>query len=549
MSSTLRGAARVLLVGLACCTSGTKCRSDMHDSHIQMVDHAARPGGPPGQPAAPAKAASVRPGDNVGSTTVPLMVNLGFDCYYCQTPVFVDLMKAGEPWRYGWTPAGGYASDKFTLDANDWPTAIASGDVARSCLGSPHRLGRYVVKWKGQGQFSIASYDGTSSPFSVETTAAGQSELTVTKAGMLCVEIRSTQASDPLRDISIVHESLAEAAETQPFYPEMLGFLHDFAGIRFMDWLSTNDSKQSNWSDRPGPDRRVVRNNLEYAIRLLNTMKRDGWFNVPHLATDDYVTKMAELLRDRVNPRLKIFIEYSNETWNGMFHQNAYCMQQGEAQDLAGADAHEKGFRFHAKRSLEVFKIFEKVFAGQLDRLVRVVAGQTGNTWMAGVHLKYGDLAKHMDGYAVAPYFGYHSIDDFGGQAASWNLDQLFSRLTTDDLPAALKSMQTMSEFLERFGISMLAYEGGQHLTNNQKGAATDLYVAANRDSRMGNLYATYLAGWKSAGGHAFALYSAVGPYGRFGSWGLRESLDQPRTAAPKYDAVLTFMANNPRWW
>lgn len=40
------------------------------------------------------------------------------------------------------------------------------------------------------------------------------------------------------------------------------------------------------------------------------TPAADGWFNVPVLATDDYVTQMAVLLKENVPSDRKIYIEW-----------------------------------------------------------------------------------------------------------------------------------------------------------------------------------------------------------------------------------------------
>ena len=55
---------------------------------------------------------------------------------------------------------------------------------------------------------------------------------------------------------------------------------------------------------------------LEYQIALVNTLNVNAWFNIPHLADDDYIQNMALLIRDTLNPSLKAYIEYSNEIWN-----------------------------------------------------------------------------------------------------------------------------------------------------------------------------------------------------------------------------------------
>ena len=102
-------------------------------------------------------------------------------------------------------------------------------------------------------------------------------------------------------------------------------------------------------------------------------------------------------------------------------------------------------------------------------------------------------------------------------------------------------------------GLRLVAYEAGQHLVGhggaeNNK-AMEDLFHAANRHPRMKTLYRDYLAGWKQNGGTLAAIFSSLGNWSKWGSWGLMEYHGQPPAEAPKYEAVIEFLDANPRWW
>ena len=86
----------------------------------------------------------------------------------------------------------------------------------------------------------------------------------------------------------------------------------------------------------------------------------------------------------------------------------------------------------------------------------------------------------------------------------------------------------------------------GMVLNNEQ---LEQLFQAANRHPRMKQLYLHYLAGWKKNGGTVMVLFSSMGRYTKWGSWGLMEYHGQPITSAPKYQAVIQFLDKNPRWW
>jgi hypothetical protein len=96
--------------------------------------------------------------------------------------------------------------------------------------------------------------------------------------------------------------------------------------------------------------------------------------------------------------------------------------------------------------------------------------------------------------------------------------------------------------------LDLIAYEGGQHLAGYQgaenNDALTKLFHTANRHPKMRELYLEDLNNWKEAGGGLFCLYSSVGRYSKWGSWGLLESSDQDPKTAPKFRAVREFVGS-----
>ena len=84
--------------------------------------------------------------------------------------------------------------------------------------------------------------------------------------------------------------------------------------FRYMDWTATNNSPVSMWQSRPKPtdqtqaDRGIA---LEYQIAHANQTQTHPWFNIPHLATDDYVRNAATMIRDQLATGLVARIEYS----------------------------------------------------------------------------------------------------------------------------------------------------------------------------------------------------------------------------------------------
>ncbi|MFM8363965.1 MAG: hypothetical protein ACKOAS_02310, partial [Verrucomicrobiota bacterium] len=91
-------------------------------------------------------------------------------------------------------------------------------------------------------------------------------------------------------------------------------------------------------------------------------------------------------------------------------------------------------------------------------------------------------------------------------------------------------------------GLRLVCYEGGQHFTGifgaeNDPNLIAEIH-AANRDPRMGDRYAEYLAGLEMAGVDLFANFTHVGGWSKWGAWGLLERQEQPANEAPKWRAL-----------
>ena len=321
-----------------------------------------------------------------------------------------------------------------------------------------------------------------------------------------------------------------------------------------MDWMSTNNSKIKGWADRPTPNMQTQGQKgvaLEYMIQLANTLNTDPWFCMPHLATDEYIRNFAVMVKENLKPNLKIYIEYTNEAWNSIFAQAGYCAQKGKELNLSD-NSYQAQLFYYSKRSVEIFKIWQQVFEGN-SHLVRALSSQSANPWTGMQVMTFEDAYKHADALATAPYFG-HSIGDPKQQNKNQNLSV---EEVLDYCRAAIeknqKTIEQNAANAKQHGLDLVAYEAGQHLVgyqgaeNNEK--LTALLHSANRHADMKQLYLDYLNVWKTAGGKTMAIFSSTGTYSKWGSWGLLEHHDQDVKTAPKYQAVLEFIEQNPAWW
>lgn len=484
-----------------------------------------------------------------------LGINLGGVTYWSSEIVFVDLFKHSQTFK-SQAPGKGYAQGgPLDLTEDGYVRSLAGGGqfadsiiLSQPALGYPE--GIYTCLYDGRGKITFA--------YGVETVEERPGQIRIrVKAdqSLLTLRLAETDPSDPVRNIRVILPGFENTYEQQPFHPDFLGRWERFSTLRFMDFQRTNNSKQTDWTDRATPTFQTQGDDagvaLEYMIHLSNTLGADPWFCMPHLASDDYVRNFAEMVKARLDPGLKIYVEYSNECWNGIFAQARYCRDRGKELGLSDND-YQAQLRYYSKRSVEIFRLWEEVFGGA-DRLVRVLAAQSANPWTSEQVMDFERAYEHADALGIAPYFG-NALGDPKRQdeVAQMTVDEVLDRCA-EFIAEGNKTIARQAELATQRGLRLVAYEGGQHLVgysgaeNNEK--LTELFHAANRHPRMGQIYLDYLAGWRQNGGTLIAIFSSMGTYSKWGSWGLLEYHGQPAAEAPKYQAVIQFLQDNPKWW
>lgn len=572
-------------------------------------------------PESPAAAPATPPGSprNAGSR---LGANLTEPRYYTQAWPFVDVMKHADRWFSGrpehpdpnkrWNDGR-----KLPLDERGWVRKLEPGQIARTFVfatGTHFHPGRYTVFHKGRGE---VDYRG-----SVSNVSRGPTRDLVTLGpGELWLELQSTDPSDPLREISIVppggrcsNDALrycerddacgtgascarfVETFEKEPFHPEFLADIASSKVLRFMDWMETNRPAEFSPEDDVAPPVREVVEwpkrdaasyhpvPLELIVELSNTLKADPWITIPHEASDAFVTAVATLFREKLDPALRVHVEYSNEVWNGMFGQAVYANRKGcerfskdsrECDEDGDGQLCEPGpwtrsmercvaygRRFHAHRTAAVLRIFRTVFGAEArQRVVGVVAWQTGSLMDSGAELLREDvggerLAQLVDVFAVAPYFG-------GGIDEMPSAERFFERVSKETFGAPAGTFRILAESPdgkeagtyfymasdarrlrenEDFRhLRLVAYEGGQHLFSFASGQGPKIR-ALNSDPRMKELYLQYLNAFAELTGDSlFVHYSSPGAWWQHGAFGSKEWQGQPVSEAPKHAALEQF--------
>ncbi|OAI53148.1 hypothetical protein AYO47_00990 [Planctomyces sp. SCGC AG-212-M04] len=457
--------------------------------------------------------------------------------FHCSRPWISQ--KKGQAWGTG--PA-------LEIDERGWVKRLEPDCWAETVLLTvnghyPH--GKYTVLYDGKG--------------TLEPAQAGK--LVERAPGRLIVDVdpknggdsfflrlKETDPADPVKNIRVLMPGVSEEAEkANPWNPAFLKLWQGMACIRFMDQMDTNNSKVKTWDDRPRVDDATFSKHgvpVELLCDLANRLGSDAWFCMPHMADDDHVRRFAEVVRNRVDPKRKVYIEYSNEVWNGGFGQHRYAAEKGKDLKLAEKDW-EAAWRYTALRSMEVFKIWEEVFGGR-DRLVRVLPSQAANPYISEQITGFRDAARHADALAIAPYLSFiigPKSKPPADEVATWTVDQVLDHIETKSLPESTKWIAAHKKIADKHGLALIAYEGGQHLVGIQgaenNDTLTKLFHAANAHPRMGQIYDRYFEAWEKEGGGLFAYFSSVGNWSKWGSWGLIQNLDEDPEKSPKWQATM----------
>jgi hypothetical protein len=418
----------------------------------------------------------------------------------------------------------------------------------RSLLGG-YPDGIYKLRYEGKGE--IRFYGGAAV---VEGSLRKEGNFTFadvkvdrSREGLVEISFHDVNLLTPVQNVRLIC----------PPYPvdtdkvcrdEFVRRLQPFSTLRFMDWNATNNSAASRWDDRRKPDYlvqtpgwrpRLPMGGMAYElmIAVCNESGRDMWMCVPHLADDHYVHRLAQLLRDKLDPQRKLYIELSNELWN--FAQGPQLGRRMIGPDWSWQN--QQGVSLYygavAPRLAEIGRIFKKEFGPQAaDRLEIVLAGQSGNPWHCDQALQYfkdKDIRPKdvIDAIAIAPYFrpqGKFTDYDKMMQAM---LETLESRIEP-----GIRKHRDLAAFN---GLKLYAYEGGQHFWYNVVDAkanpeASKFIARAQNDPRMREAYIRYFKLWRrlNAGG-LFMHYTFTS-----GSWGLLATLREPGSV--KWDAVMS---------
>ncbi|HEY9634213.1 MAG TPA: cellulose-binding protein [Coleofasciculaceae cyanobacterium] len=546
---------------------------------------------------------TAEPKSSASNANAVLGGQLGWLNYYGHEVPFIDQFKLNSGWSGEcadeWDDPGckkTMSDDEikqklFEQDANGWIKSIPKRGTNPKQYNSVGTIflwnggfkpGRYILTYDGEGVVeasnSAKKNEALSKPnrqvYDIPDTTVGNSGLKVA--------IKQTDPNGTgnyIRNIKFFREdqeSLLKAGEI--FNPDFINIVKPFKFLRAMSWMATNDgNEQKNWDDLVKitdynwagqefitPSRKRGGAPIDVLTALANKTSSDLWLNIPHQATDDYVTKFAQKVKETLDPKLNVYIEYSNEVWNWSpaFSQSHWAVEQAKAR--WGEDKPDRGADFNAfygMRASQVINIWKSVFGNQADRVKGVMATQTAWKGLEENRLQCVAYAKEekqppcyksFDLYAITGYFGAalsqpENADTVkkwmrepdGGYAKALNFLRTGQGLGTNagSLPDVQADRTYHKGVADRYGLKLVTYEGGPDFVSQDKEIQQWLNKLRKRPE-LKELYTEFLNDWKNKGGSLYSHHVIMGG----GEYSAVDGtyVEDPNTSAV-YQALLQF--------
>lgn len=435
------------------------------------------------------------------------------------------------------------------------PTITHNGASVSPTSGSPQNFSSPVA-------YTVTAADGSTQQYTVSVTVRPLEASTTMRVGtnFWYLTPPTDNWSGELAMVPGINWATAYGAginglgATNIWNPAWLAQLEPYSSLRFMDWGNVNSSKMLTWLERRAPtdagnyeaynDQLSVAPNpglaYEWMIDLCNRTNKDMWICVPHQVDNNFVQQLATLIHSKLKSTLRVYVEYSNETWNGSFSQFNYSIAQGQAMVMPGSNQFYQGQAYCVWRSLQAFDAFQSAFgAPQMgSRVVRVFAFggnmDTGREGLANVYesATWNPSNQVIDMLAVAPYVG----SELDGASPTIATD-FHAEIAVVEADVVATAVAVKAQFsIARLG----CYEGGQHLLHNSQ--------AWSADPRIYDEYRYMLTRWATH----FDLFMHYVHTGRWtnaadsSSWGALDNTNQAIGQAHKYRAIVDWLIANP---
>lgn len=422
-----------------------------------------------------------------------------------------------------------------SLDDNSWIKSVPAGYRVIRGLSVPLTGGSFICRYSGNGTLNVEG-----AAVSNVTTSAGQTRFSLATTYPNAQGAMLTYTVEPADYIRNIDCRETNASATEQLAPEFLNAIAGFKTLRFMEWqTATATNEPVTWATRNKlGDADYLKKDgvpIELIVETANRAASDPWVTIPWYADNDYITRLATYVRDNLASGRQVYVEVGNEVWNGGSPISTIACNEAKAENLPGVNGGTGcNLERYAEKTKEVMQIWSTVFAGQMDRLVRVASFQHVATYWPTVMLPYQNLYQSVDAMATAPYFGY--------DITAGTLDQIMSLLPNKAADTVSIGVQQQAT-AKKYNLRYITYEGGQHvvLPNN-----VDLLRQVERDPRMYDVYKQFITAWQNQVGDNLNLFILTGGISQYGGWGLSEYAGQPLTEAPKLRAVRDAITATP---
>ena len=507
---------------------------------------------------------------------------------------FVDAMKHARPWSTANMNALAPA------DANGWPLSDA-GTVVYSGTAE-HINGTYKLIFNGQGNVGFVYYQsGTIAnqvyDASTNTTTADVN-FVVPSGSATGASVGISITNSQRTPSSPVGSGFTNVRLYRPGYPTdgsvvftsyYVQAMQIGSVIRTMDWSATNGNTTVNWADRntpltfqkPIPPYIAKSNNqtlggtpagsqssvaLEHHIQLANATGRDLWINVPVIASDNFVTEMAQTLLygsdgtnpytspqtnpvyPPLNPNLNVYVEYANEVWNSAGGFYCFYVVMDLIKYLPAShpvyaiqpqnNIYYTGYRYTAYRVSQISDLFRSVFgdSAMMTRVRPVLMGQKGT--------ENDGMLIWLDAYGATlnPPREVNSYVYGAGGSAYYGVNTMANTPDAYFTPGNYPDAHTVTAFpadamsAKNYGLQRIAYEGGDGVDNIPMANI----LAINADPRMETMTEFMHNYWSQDGGDLLVYYTMTGA----ADWEFTPDITNLNT--PKCNALYS-LAGKPR--
>ncbi len=453
---------------------------------------------------------------------IPLGINIDWATDWNNMPIFTSILKQARGFGYANEPWKGVG--KIKLDKEGWPIEDFGIVVFTARKHLKDKV--YNISFETDKFIDLKLVATKGKIFDVrfnEATKVMNAKIYIPKeSDQLMLSFNNTDMG--IKNLKIINEL---DDENEIFTKEFLEMHHGFGVLRFMELQGINGTNIKNWNDRTKLDEIFPNYNgipWEYSIDLCNKLNADIWINIPAKATDDYVVKLAQLLKTSLNKDLKIYLEYSNEPWNLAFSQNAYLKEIGKSKGISAKNEYFIAGIEAADRLKNISDLFRGIFGSDsINTRVRPILGaqivwpDVIESQLKYIDKTYGNPDKYFYAFAGGAYVS-------GKSSTVASLGEVYSLVlgNIEKSEATLKYRENMA-LANKYKLKFLAYEGGIDIIGLDFKVASEITKKFIQDKRMGELIKLHLDNWyKETNNSLFMWYKS----GASDTWGLTDSMD-----------------------